>query len=179
MPALDELLARLQQAEQGAGPPLGQWHPPLSGDIDIRIAVDGSWFHDGEPIRRERLVQLFASVLRREGDDYMLVTPVEKWRIRVDDTPFVAVTVDQVQRDQHSYLLFRTNVGDEVIANSAHAIEVGERNGEPYPLLHVRDGLMARIGRNAFYQLVALAREDGAGRLLVDSDDKTFTLGSI
>lgn len=180
MALLDDLQARLAQAEQGGRrPPLDQWHPPLSGDIDIRIAADGSWFHDGELIRRARLVQLFASVLRREGSDYVLVTPVEKWRIRVDDTPFVAVTVDQVLRDHRHYLLFTTNVDDQVIASRAHPLQVSEHAGSPYPLLYVRDGLWARVARNAFYELVTLAREDSGGRLMVDSDDESFTLGSI
>ncbi|MGB1221211.1 MAG: DUF1285 domain-containing protein [Alcanivoracaceae bacterium] len=184
MPSPDELLAALERAQAGpGGPPVDTWDPPLSGDMDMVICADGTWLHEGDPIRRHSLVKLFASVLKREGDDYFLVTPVEKWRIRVEDLPFVAHTVEQVQREGTPYLLFTTNVDDEVVADSAHSLDVttGE-GGEPAPSLHVRRGLNARIGRNAFYDLVALAQpRDGKGgtELVVRSGDSVFSLGAV
>jgi uncharacterized protein len=182
--ALDELLARLSQAEQGpGGPPLDKWHPPLSGDIDIRIAADGRWYHEGDLIARAPLVKLFSSILRREGDDYFLVTPVEKWRIRVDDLPFVAHSVARIERDGVDHILFTTNVGDEVLLDRAHPLEVETlAGGEPRPSMHVRANLWARIDRPSFYQLVDWARtgtENGQNFLHVDSAGQSFTLGSI
>ena len=67
------------------------WNPPFCGDIDMRIAADGTWFYQKTPIGRPALVKLFASVLKREGDKYFLVTPVEKVGIVVEDAPFLAV----------------------------------------------------------------------------------------
>ncbi len=182
--ALDELLARLKQAEQGpGGPPLDQWHPPLSGDIDIRIAGDGRWYHEGDLIARAPLVKLFSSILRREGDDYFLVTPVEKWRIRVDDLPFVAHSVARVQRDGVDHIIFTTNVGDEVLLDKEHPLKVETlEDGEPRPSVHVRANMAARIDRTSFYQLVDWAStgtENGQAVLYVDSAGESFTLGSI
>lgn len=182
--ALDELLARLKLAEQGAGgPPLDKWHPPLSGDIDIRIAGDGRWYHEGGLIARAPLVKLFSSILRREGDDYFLVTPVEKWRIRVDDLPFVAHSVARVERDGVDHIIFTTNVGDQVLLDKEHPLEVETlENGEPRPSVHVRASLSARIDRPSFYQLVEWARsvsENSKTFLYLDSAGESFTLGSI
>ncbi len=184
MASLDELLARLSQAEHGpAGPPLEKWHPPLSGDIDIRIAADGRWYHEGDLITRAPLVKLFSSILRREGDDYFLVTPVEKWRLRVDDLPFVAHSAARVERQGIGYLIFTTNVGDELRLDREHPLEVETlEDGEPRPSIHVRAGMWARIDRSSFYQLVDWARtevENGVSVLHVDSAGESFTLGSI
>ena len=132
------------------------WSPAHCGDIDIRIARDGGWFHDGSPIGRPALVRLFSTVLRKDPDGFHLVTPVEKLRIQVDDAPFLATRVDRVG----DTLRFLTNVGDEVEAGPANPITVehdGE-TGEPAPYLHVRRGLMARLTRPVFYELVDMAQ---------------------
>ena len=184
MPSLDELLARLKQAEQGTGgPPLDKWHPPLSGDIDIRIAADGRWYHEGDLISRAPLVKLFSSILRREGEDYFLVTPVEKWRIRVDDLPFVAHSVARIEREGIGYIIFTTNAGDQVRLDEVHPLRVETlEGGEPRPSIHVRASMWARIDRASFYQLVDWARADhsnGQTFLHVDSAGASFTLGSI
>ena len=181
---LDELLARLQQAEQGSGgPPLDKWHPPLSGDIDIRIAADGRWYHEGDLIARAPLVKLFSSILRREGDDYFLVTPVEKWRLRVDDLPFVAHSAARVARNDVDHIILTTNVGDQVRLDKEHPLRIETReDGEPRPSIHVRANLWARVDRPSFYQLVDWARsshEKGQTVLHVDSAGESFTLGSI
>ena len=131
------------------------WNPPNCGDIDIRIARDGLWFHEKTPIGREPLVRLFASILRLDPDGYWLVTPVEKMRIKVDDVPFIAIRVDA----QGDALVFQTNVGDEVIADAEHELRVtwNAETGEPAPYLHVRRGLLARLSRPVFYELVESA----------------------
>ena len=158
-------------------PPVHLWHPSHCGDIDIRIARDGAWFHDGSPIGRLALVRLFSTVLRKDPDGFHLVTPVEKLRIRVDDAPFTAVRVDRVGEA----LRFSTNVGDEVEAGPGHALTVGKVLDEPAPYLHVRRGLMARLTRPVFYELVDLAetrRGDDGDELGVWSHGAWFRLGS-
>ncbi len=160
-------------------PPVHLWNPARCGDIDIRIARDGTWFHDGSPIRRAPLVRLFSTVLRKDPDGFHLVTPVEKLRIRVDDAPFLAVRVDRVGEA----LRFQTNVGDEVEAGPEHGLTVGRNavTGEPEPYLHVRGGLVARLTRPVFYELVEMseARATPTGEDLgVWSDGAWFRLGS-
>ena len=130
------------------------------GEIDIRIGRDGTWFYHGSPIGRKPLVKLFASVLRREGDDYWLVTPAERGRIKVDDVPFTAVEVNATGSGRSQSLIFRTNLDDDVTADAQHPIRVASvpDSGEPRPYILVRDHLEARILRPVFYELVELAR---------------------
>ncbi len=147
----------LQQVKAAKGPPpVHLWDPPFCGDIDIRIARDGTWFYLGTPIGRAPLVKLFSSILKREGDLYFLVTPVEKVGIRVDDAPLLAVdfTARGVGRGQE--LRFVTRTEDEVEAGADHPIRVSFREGEPSPYIHVRSGLNALIDRKSFYRLVEL-----------------------
>ncbi len=138
--------------------------PPqlFCGDIDIRIATDGTWFHEGGPIGRLPLVKLFASVLRRDEEgDYWLVTPVERARITVDDVPFVAVELEAQGSGERQRLRFRTNLDDWVSAGAAHPIDFRPRLGtaEKAPYLTVRDGLEARVARAAYYALIELCVE--------------------
>lgn len=153
-------LMRYAAALEGAGdkslPPLEKWNPDFCGEIDLVIKRDGTWFHEGTPIGRARLVRLFSTVLRREGDDYFLVTPVEKMAIKVEDVPFIAVLMRQEGATQK--LSFTTNVGDEVVAGSEHPIEFRKdrETGEGAPYIEVRAGLEARIARAVFYDLVEL-----------------------
>ncbi len=141
--------------ETRALPPVHLWNPAHCGEIDIRIARDGVWFHDGSPIGRPALVRLFSTVLRRDPDGFHLVTPVEKLRIQVDDAPFMAVQVDRYG----DTLRFVTNVGDVVEAGADHVLTVTDdpQTGQPAPYLHVRRGLMARLTRPVFYELVEMA----------------------
>ncbi len=159
-------------------PPVHLWNPAHCGEIDIRIARDGRWFHEGSPIGREPLVRLFSTVLRLDPDGYHLVTPAEKLRIVVEDAPFIAVRVDR----EGGALRFATNVGDEVTAGPEHAIrvEVDPETGEPAPYLHVRRGLEARLSRPVFYELVDMAqtRDGPAGpEMGVESEGAWFPLG--
>jgi hypothetical protein len=152
------------------------------GEIDIRIGRDGTWFYHGSPIGRKPLVKLFASVLRREGDDYWLVTPAERGRIRVDEVPFTAVEVSAAGVGPSQTLTFRTNLDDEVAADAQHPIRVAYApdSGEPRPYILVRDGLEARILRPVFYELVELAQMHriGDGEVYgVWSREQFFPLG--
>jgi hypothetical protein len=177
-------LASLQR-EASAGrslPPVDKWHPVHCGDIDIRIARDGQWFHQGTPIGRKELVRLFSTILRKDPDGYVLVTPAEKMRIVVDDAPFLAVLLDVEGAGREQRLTFTTNVGDQTLAGSANPIRVvtDRATGEPAPYVHVRKGLEARIARAVFYQLADLAvpgEGEQVGFLGVWSDRVFFRLG--
>ncbi len=141
-------------------PPVEQWNPPFCGDIDMRIAADGTWFYQGTPIGRASLVRLFSSVLKREGDKYYLVTPVEKVGLIVEDAPFIAVELDVVRNGQEQLLRFRTNVDDWVEAGRGHALRFeSSASGGLKPYLHIRRELWAKVTRALFYDLVELGEE--------------------
>ncbi len=175
------LAATLAGSLRGARrrPPVEDWQPPKTGEIDIRIARDGTWYHEGAPVRRKPLVCLFASVLRRDDDgEYYLVTPAEKLRIVVEDAPFSAVALEVEGRGEARRLRFTTNCDDQVVAGAEHPIEVriDPHSGEPSPYVQVRRRLLARMTRPVFYQLVDLA-ETRDGQLDVTSDGCRFVLG--
>ncbi|MEQ9260616.1 MAG: DUF1285 domain-containing protein [Roseovarius sp.] len=163
-PSTESLAEAARQAMGKSLPPVQDWHPPLSGEIDIVIARDGTWYHEGSKMTRRGLVALFSSILRKEGERYYLVTPVEKWALRVEDAPFVAVDVEAEGEGRAQVIAFETNVGDKVLAGATNPIRV-ERDaetGEPSPYVMVRDGLEALIDRKSFYRMVELgAHEDG------------------
>jgi hypothetical protein len=174
-------LASLQRdAAAGRGlPPVERWNPAHCGDIDIRIARDGTWYHMGTPFGRRELVRLFSTILRKDPDGYHLVTPAEKMRIRVDDAPFVAVLLHAEGEGQTQRLVFTTNVGDETVAGPDNPIrvETDPATDAPAPYVHVRRGLEAKIARSVFYQLADLAVPGADGMLGVWSDGAFFTLG--
>jgi hypothetical protein len=162
MQPLQGLDAIAGAAREAAGKvPVDLWSPPFCGDLDMRIAADGTWFYLKTPIGRPALVKLFASVLRREGDKYFLVTPVEKCGIVVDDAPFLAIELHVGQGGRGQVLNFRTNVDDWVACGKEHALRfVLERaTGGLKPYLHVRRGLWARVTRALFFDLVELGEE--------------------
>ncbi len=161
---LDEARVALETAgrKPRALPPVHLWNPPDCGAIDIRIRRDGVWEYLGSEIRRPALVRLFSTILRREPDgSYVLVTPVEKMTIQVEDAPFVAVGLQADGTGQGQVLTFRTNVGDVVRADGDHPIDVhiDPDTAEPSPYIHVRSALHALIARPVFYDLVELASE--------------------
>jgi uncharacterized protein len=150
-------------------PPVHLWNPPFCGDIDMRIATDGTWFYQKTPIGRPALVKLFSSVLKREADKYFLVTPVEKVGIVVEDVPFMAVELAvELAADQNTagrVLKFRTNVDEWIEAGPGHALRFDEdaANGGLKPMLHVRSDLWAKVTRALFYDLVEMGEERDAG----------------
>lgn len=159
-------LRGLQEASKASRglPPVHLWNPPFCGDIDMRIAADGTWFYMNSPIGRKPLVKLFSSVLRLDPDGkYYLVTPVEKCGIRVDDAPFTAIrmAVEGGGRDQQ--IRFETNVDEDVMADADHplrfAVEKGTDGLKPYVM--VRSGLEALVSRALFYDLVAAGTVEG------------------
>jgi hypothetical protein len=175
------LLAQIPSSKDKGLPPVHLWNPDCCGDIDMRIARDGTWYYLGTPIGRKPMVRLFSTIIRRDGDDYFLVTPVEKCGITVDDAPFVAVTLAVEGEGEQQVLRFTTNVEDEVLADAAHPIrvELDPQTQEPSPYVLVRVNLEALIHRNVFYQLVELAvpREiDGVDWLGVWSSGEFFPI---
>lgn len=152
--------------ESNSLPPVEKWDPELSGDIDIRIARDGTWYHEDKPMQREAIPRLFASILRREEDgDYYLVTPVEKWRIRVEDTPLLAHSLEVEGEGENQMLAVTTNVGEKLLLGSEHPLEVDayDSDGSPRPVVLVRRGLEARLVTAAYYELAELLVERNVG----------------
>ena len=165
-PSAESLASAAKKAAKKGPPPVHLWNPPFCGDLDIRIARDGTWFYLGTPIGRHELVKLFASIIRKDGDAYFLVTPVEKVGITVDDAPFVAVDFSVTGEGADAVLTFTTNVDDTVDAGPDHPIRVHRdpETGEPAPYVLVRANLEALIDRKSFYRLVDLGtHEDHAG----------------
>ena len=165
-------IARL--AEARTLPPVEKWNPDHCGDSAMRIARDGTWYHEGSPIGRPEMVRLFSTILRREPDGrHVLVTPVEKLDIVVEDAPFVAVELKSEGEGRERRLAFRLNTGDLVVAGPAHRLrfETG-----PHPYLEVRAGLDALIARPVYYELAELALAEGADPPGLWSDGAFFPL---
>lgn len=159
-----EVITRAVRSAADGIPPVHLWNPPDCGDIDMRIGHDGTWYYQKTPITRPAMVRLFASVLKREGDRYFLVTPVEKCGITVDDAPFMAVEVTPDSSPDGVALRFRTNVGDEVVCGPDHPLrfESEPGTGGLKPYVHVRRGLWAKATRPVYYDLA----ERGENRLV-------------
>lgn len=178
---LDGLAATAKNAAAGKGlPPVHLWNPPFCGDLDMRIARDGTWFYMGTPIGRPALVRLFSTILKREGDKHFLVTPVEKVGIRVDDAPFLAVEMVKETDKSGLSLRFRTNVDDWVACDGAHRLRFEPAgDGGLAPYLHVRAGLWAKVTRALYYDLVDMGTErmiDGRPMFGVESDGEFFPM---
>jgi hypothetical protein len=167
---LFETLTNLQK--QKRLPPLHSWKPARVGEIDIKIDREGNWFHEGTLIKRQPLIDLFATILRKENDVYYLVTPVEQMAIVVEEVPFLAIDLDIRGEGRNKELLFSTNVGDFVLAGEQHPIYMRSER----PFIDIRDGLVARIQRSVFYRLVEQGTEEG-GALIVYSQGARFDLG--
>lgn len=157
-------------------PPVHLWNPAHCGDSEMRIAADGTWFHQGTPIGRPELVRLFSTILRREPDSsFVLVTPGEKLAIAVDDAPFVAVEATSDGAGRERRLIFRLNTDDLVAAGPEHALRVDTApDGTPRPYLQVRAGLEALVNRATFYALADLALAEAASPPGLWSDGAFF-----
>jgi uncharacterized protein len=152
-----------QAAAEQRLPPVDRWNPTHCGDSGMRIARDGTWFHEGTPIGRAAMVRLFSTILRREPDGgYVLVTPVEKLDIAVEDAPFVAVELKAEGDGRGARLAFRLNTGDLVTAGPDHPLRFAVVDGEPRPYLHVRAGLEALVARPVYYELAERALAEDA-----------------
>lgn len=164
-PSADSLAASAKAAGTKGPPPVDKWNPPFCGDLDIRIARDGTWYYLGTPIGRAPLVKLFSSILKREGDAYFLVTPVEKVGIKVDDAPLLATDFEATGKGRDQTLRFFTKTEDDVTAGPDHPIRVTRDpdTGEPAPYILIRRNLEALIDRKSFYRLVDLGVNEQYG----------------
>tara|TARA_R100001015_G_C4529775_1_gene96517 strand:- start:103 stop:711 length:609 start_codon:yes stop_codon:yes gene_type:complete len=162
--------------------PVHLWSPDRCVDIEMEIRRDGTWWHEGGQIRREKLVRLFATILRKDADGIYLVTPVEKVIVHVEDAPFIATRIERLDEGSGQTLVATTNVGEVFTIDADHPIrvETDEKTGEPSPYVEVRSGLEARISRPAFYDLVSWGElDESKTRLHVVSADETFDLGKV
>ena len=151
------ILDQVQRASRKGPPPVHLWNPPYCGEMDMRIARDGTWFHEGTPIGRAPMVRLFASILKLEEGRFYLVTPVEKLGITVEDAPFIAVDFTVAAPGQAQEITFATNVEDSVTLGADHPLRMD--HGAPYVM--VRRGLEARVDRKSFYRLMDLGVVEG------------------
>lgn len=171
-------IARLADAHKL--PPVERWNPDHCGDSEMRIARDGTWFHQGSPIGRPAMVKLFSTILRREEDGgHVLVTPVEKLDIEVEDAPFVAVEMKADGEGEAARLHFRLNTDDIITAGPDNAIRFEQHEDGPRPYLHVRRGLEALISRAVYYELAERALADAAGTPGIWSDGAFFAMESV
>lgn len=177
--AVDSISAQVEtQYAANKLPPVDQWNPELSGDMDLVICRNGTWLHEGDPILRPKLVNLFASILKREDDDFYLVTPVEKWRIKVEDAPFLVESMEVKTTPTGTAIVLISRAGGAVVLSTEHPlwVNIDPLSGEPSPYVSVRGNLDALINRNVFYELVELAVEKD-GRCIVQSQGEEFSLG--
>jgi len=180
-----DLLATQKTASDGL-PPVHLWHPDKSGDMDLVIDREGRWIHEGGEIKRARLVKLFSTILKREGDSYFLVTPVEKWKINVDFAPFYIISASRAHRNSHQAITLTTSTGEVVVVGEENPLWVEYRSGseEPIPLVTVRDNLPGLLSRSVFYQLVEWAHNDAQNdrhsdnsAIKIESMGEQFLLG--
>ena len=178
--AASPLAGLLAFVDDNAPPPVDSWHPAHAGQIDIRIAADGRWFHEGGEIRRPAMVRLFSRVLRREGDGrHVLVTPAERLDIVVDDAAFVAIELRQDQIGGQPCLIFRLNTDSVIVAGPDHPLIIRDGPAGRLPYLHVSGPLdrplQARLARPVYYALADLADADGC----VASMGDRFAIGDV
>ncbi len=171
-------ISELQKQYENSLPPVDSWNPPLNGDLDMRIDREGRWFYQGGELKRSAMVKMFSSILRREGDDYFLLTPAEKWRINVEQAPFlmVAMRVENAgTKDQ--FIVLETNVGNEVLVSRDNPLWLVESDrGEQLLMIEVRSSLPGLLSRAVFYELVEQNAEEEGGRYFVESSGERFWL---
>ncbi|MBL4595755.1 MAG: DUF1285 domain-containing protein [Robiginitomaculum sp.] len=177
---IENLMKAAKANTQGQGlPPVENWNPEHCANMSMKILRDGTWLHEGKPIRRHSLIKLFSTILRKDETGVTwLVTPVEKVRVEVEAAPFIATEVTRSLGSSGPSLYFTTNVGDVVCADADHPIrvETNPKTLEPAPFVLVRGRLEAMLSRPVFYQLVNWAEEQNE-QLGVISQQCFFALG--
>ncbi len=172
-------LAQLAEAIEARGglPPVDRWNPERCGHSGMRIARDGTWFHEGTPILRPAMVRLFSTVLRREPDgSHVLVTPVEKLAIDVETTAFRATQMTMSGEHELRQIGLALDSGDAVIVGKSHPLTVVETGDGPSPRVAVRHGLEAELARPLYYELAEIALAEGHAPPGVWSDGVFFKL---
>ncbi|SUD91760.1 DUF1285 domain-containing protein [Psychrobacter phenylpyruvicus] len=185
--SLSEFIKQESSDRRGRSiPPLEKWHPERQGEMDMVIKANGEWWHEGSKISRQSLVDLFATVLWREGTDqdpiYYLKTPVEKIRIQVEDAPFLITEVNLIEQKQQAdapLIEFITSTGDVVPLDDEHPLVMGEYQGEQRPYIEVRFGMKGLISRNVLMHLIKLGElteQDGKTSLTLHSGGKAYSV---
>lgn len=171
-----------QSGHKRSIPPLDQWHPKHCGAMDLKVLANGEWWHDGQLIKRQALIDLFSTVLWKEEGKFYLKTPVEQIEIQVEDEPLFVNQVDTLELENKSYIQFTTTTQDVIVVDDEHPIFMREYHGELRPYVHVRFGINALIQRAAFFHLVEmgelLENEKGESILVLQSGDLRLQLGT-
>lgn len=149
-----QYLKDVQQSHKRSIPPLDQWHPKHCGKMDLKVKANGEWWHEGQLVKRQALLDLFSKVLWKEDGKFYLKTPVEQIEIEVEDEPLLINQADQIELDGKKYLQLTTSNQDVVIVDEQHPIFMREYAGELRPYVHVRFVINALIQRQSFYHLV-------------------------
>lgn len=175
------MAAQVERSSDQGLPPVNNWHPELSGDIDLVVDRQGQWHHEGVRFEREALAKLFASILRKDGDEYFVLTPVEKWRIQVEDVPFLITGMELHDPGPQQRIELSTSLGDRFCVDADHPLWVttDPLSGEPSPYVRVRDRLDGLLSRSVFYRLAELLQSqtvDGSERMGVHSSGQFFVL---
>ena len=173
---LQSLISQIEDLE--SSPPFDQWHPQHCGSIDIEIHANGQWYHNGSPIGRLGLVKLFAKVLVKEEDQYFLKTPAEKMQIQVHDAPFVITQWQRHDSQQGQILELCTNIEQKVVLSEQHSMLIKD----DHLYVHIHRGLLAKVHRNVYYQLIDIAKEetiDGHPHLVINSAGERFSIGRL
>ncbi len=176
-PSILDTINELEKQYRDKLPPVHLWTPELNGDLDMRIDREGQWFYQGGRVERLPMVKMFSTILKREGDDYFLVTPVEKWRIQVEVAPFLITAWREVDANGARALALVTNVGTEFLLDAEHPMWVdAAEDGSPLPSVMVRGNLPGLLSRSVYYQLAEMATEE-EGRFFLNSCGERFYLG--
>ena len=150
--------------------------------MDLSVKANGEWWHEGQLIKRQSLLDLFSSVLWKENDQFYLKTPAEQIEIKVEDEPLFVNQVNQIKLNGKQYIELTTTNQDVVIVDEDHPIFMREYEGELRPYVHVRFGINALIQRQSFYHLVQYGEleENAEGKTILhlQSGDLHLQLGT-
>ena len=179
---ISQYLKNAQSSHKRSIPPLDQWHPKHCGAMDLKVKANGEWWHEGQLIKRQSLIDLFSTVLWKDDEKFYLKTPVEQIEIEVEDEPLFVSRVEQIQLDGLHYIQLSTTSQDVVIVDQEHPIFMREFDGELRPYVHVRFGINALIQRASFFHLVEMGElmenQQGESILLLKSGNFNLQLGT-
>ena len=179
---ISQYLKNAQSSHKRSIPPLDQWHPKHCGAMDLKVKANGEWWHEGQLIKRQSMIDLFSTVLWKEGGKFYLKTPVEQIEIEVEDEPLFVNSVEQIQLEGLHYIQLSTTTQDVVIVDQEHPIFMREFDGELRPYVHVRFGINALIQRASFFHLVEMGElmenQQGESILLLKSGNFDLQLGT-
>ena len=179
---ISQYLKNAQSSHKRSIPPLDQWHPKHCGAMDLKVKANGEWWHEGQLIKRQSMIDLFSTVLWKEDEKFYLKTPVEQIEIEVEDEPLFVNSVEQIQLEGLNYIQLSTTTQDVVIVDQEHPIFIREFDGELRPYVHVRFGINALIQRASFFHLVEMGElmenRQGESILLLKSGNFDLQLGT-